>query len=77
MRLSPIDSVSKLITNLVLWWVGGALGNAGVLILTSSIVNFPETPQYVGLNLVKPVGLIAINAFVIWQRSSALASPWA
>jgi len=68
MKLAPIDTLNKLIANLVLWWIGGIFGNACVLILTSSIVNFPESDIFIGLNLVRPIGLIAIDAYIIWQN---------
>ena len=66
-KLHPIDTLVK-ITIAVIWWlIVDAFGNGVILLLTETIKNYPSEPPFVGLNLVRPVGLVLVNIYVIYQ----------
>ncbi len=63
----PIDSLAKIIIWIAWWLATDAIGSAFILILTSVIQNVPNADVYVGLSAIRPLSLVVINVWAIYQ----------
>ena len=68
-KLHPVDSLFKIIVAIMLWLIADAFGNVAVILLTATIEDFPSSSVFTGLNLVRPIGLVLVNVYVIYQAA--------
>jgi len=62
----PIKNLPRLLTRLFMWGVDDAVGNTFAILLTEKISSMPSD-IYFGANLIRPIVLIAINAYFIFE----------
>ena len=63
--LKPIDALTKLIVNLLLWWVGDAIGNVTIIFLSDALINISTNPL---LYIPKPIFLFLINIYTLYSN---------